>query len=139
VSRSFIAGKVGVLDIKARDRVLLGKGEGPDGDIHFLADHVRETPMYLLAVVFLVVVLIVGRARGILSVVGMVASFFMIIRFVIPGVLSGHSPIVIALIGPSSEISGSSSPYRLQPLGGLCGPPNRCFRRNVDTKGSISQ
>ncbi|HRC63002.1 MAG TPA: YibE/F family protein, partial [Dehalococcoidia bacterium] len=40
-----------------------------------------------------------GRVVGVTSLLGLAASMLILLRFVVPGILSGHSPVVIAVIG----------------------------------------
>jgi uncharacterized membrane protein len=87
------------LDVQPGDDVLLQVSEGPDGESYFIADYVRHAPLVLLAVAFAALVLVVGRWRGLTSLLGLAASFLVIIRFVLPGILSGADPVLISVIG----------------------------------------
>lgn len=64
-----------------------------------IQDHVRRTPLLILFVLFLIVVIIIGRLKGALSLVAMATSFFIIVRMVIPQIMIGNDPILIALLG----------------------------------------
>ena len=64
-----------------------------------IQDHVRRTPLLILFLLFLMVVIVIGRLKGVLSFVAMVASFFIIVRMVIPQIMIGNDPILIALLG----------------------------------------
>jgi uncharacterized membrane protein len=90
---------VGGIEVKPGDRVLLAVSSTPSGDFYYIADYVRAFPLWALTVCFILLVVIVGRASGAWSLVGMLASLLVIIRFIIPGILSGYSPVLIALIG----------------------------------------
>lgn len=81
------------------DRILVGVTPGPDGDIYYFADYVRRTPLWLMAALFAVLVLLTGRVQGVWSLVGMAASLLVILRFIIPGILAGHSPVLISVLG----------------------------------------
>ena len=63
-----------------------------------IQDHVRRTPLFLLFILFLIVVIVVGRLKGALSFVAMVATFFIIVRMVIPQIMIGNDPILVALL-----------------------------------------
>jgi uncharacterized membrane protein len=89
----------GALEVAPGDDVLVGVSTGPEGDVYYIADHVRKLPLWALTLAFVGLVLVVGRVSGIWSLVGMAASLLVIVRFIIPGILSGHSPVVISVIG----------------------------------------
>jgi uncharacterized membrane protein len=64
-----------------------------------LVDFERRRPMLLLALAFVAVVLLLGRARGALSLVGLGCSLAMILVFVVPAILDGKPPLAVAIVG----------------------------------------
>jgi uncharacterized membrane protein len=78
---------------------LLGVAQGPDGEVYFLSDHVRRPSLLLLAGAFALLVIVVGRFQGALSLVGMAISLLVIVQFIVPGILSGFSPILVSVVG----------------------------------------
>nr|WP_308416870.1 YibE/F family protein [Streptomyces sp. AJS327] len=62
----------------------------------------RELPMVLLAALFAVVVVLVGRLRGVLALVGLVVSFGVLTLFILPAILQGSNPLVVAVVGGSA-------------------------------------
>jgi uncharacterized membrane protein len=86
--------------IGAGDRVLVQTSLGPDDQVFYgIADRVRTPSLLLLTVAFMGLVLLIARVQGIFSLIGMAASFLIIIRFIIPGILAGYNPVVISVIG----------------------------------------
>lgn len=81
------------------DRVLLQAFEGAEGARYFIVDHVRGGLLLALALGFAALVLVVGRWYGVRSLLGLVATYVILIRFILPGILSGYSPLVVSLIG----------------------------------------
>jgi len=73
--------------------------EVPAAVRYSFADFERETPMLVLALLFVVVVVVVGRARGLLAVLGLAISLGVIFGFVLPALLRGSSPVGVALTG----------------------------------------
>jgi uncharacterized membrane protein len=59
----------------------------------------RTTALVILFIAFILVVVLVGRIYGILSVLGMGFSFLIIIQFIIPQIILGNNPVLIALLG----------------------------------------
>ncbi len=66
---------------------------------YFVADYNRERPIVLLIGLFVGIVVLVTRRWGIMSLVGMLYSFLIIFRFILPQILNGKDPLVTALIG----------------------------------------
>src|SRR5688572_17861057 len=86
-------------DVSAGSRVLINTSEGPGGEVTFIVDVDRGRQLWLLALAFATLVVLVGRGRGAASLIGMAASLLVILRFIIPGIVSGHDPVTISLIG----------------------------------------
>jgi uncharacterized membrane protein len=75
---------------------------GPDvpADVRWsFADMQRSTPLTVLAVVFGVVVVALGRLKGLLALAGIVLSMGVLLGFVFPALLDGASPIGVAVTG----------------------------------------
>ena len=63
----------------------------------------RATPRSSsLALAFAVVVGLVARLRGLASLVGLAFAFFILLQFVLPGLLSEDSPTLVSLVGSSA-------------------------------------
>lgn len=67
-----------------------------------VVDAGRELPMALLAAVFAVAVVVVGRMRGLLALVGLAVSFGVLTLFILPAILQGSNPLLVAVIGGSA-------------------------------------
>ena len=75
--------------------------EAPEELRYSVVDVDRELPMLLLGALFAVVVVAVGRLRGLLALVGLVVSFLVLTLFILPAVLHGSNPLLVAVIGGS--------------------------------------
>ncbi|WP_405681506.1 YibE/F family protein [Streptomyces sp. NBC_01238] len=62
----------------------------------------RKFPMALLAGVFALVVVAVGRMRGVMALVALAVSFAVLTLFILPAVLQGSNPLLVAVIGASA-------------------------------------
>jgi uncharacterized membrane protein len=69
------------------------------GTGYTLYDFERRGPMLLLAALFVVVVLVFARWRGALSLVGLAVSLVIVLLFVVPAILDGKSPLLVAVVG----------------------------------------
>ena len=102
IERRFVEGDTIGIAVEAGDRVLVTANESPGGTTYFLADRSRAQPLWWLGVAFAALVAVVGRARGAWSLLGMAASFLIIVRFILPAILSGWDPVVATVIGASA-------------------------------------
>ncbi|OAP26920.1 YibE/F-like protein [Amycolatopsis sp. M39] len=85
----------------AGDKVVLAYNGGSplDPQSFTLVDFQRGTPLVLLAALFAVAVLVLGRWQGLAALVALVLSFVVIVLFVLPAILSGENPLVVAIAG----------------------------------------
>jgi uncharacterized membrane protein len=67
-----------------------------------VTDVERGFPMSLLAGIFAVAVVVVGRLRGLFALVALAASFAVLSFFILPAILHGSNPLVVALVGSSA-------------------------------------
>ena len=74
----------------------------PDGTASFsFYDYQRATPMWTLTIVFVGAVLILGRWRGFGAIAGLVVSLGVIVKFLLPSILEGNSPVMVAIVAAS--------------------------------------
>ncbi|MFJ2417242.1 YibE/F family protein [Streptomyces brevispora] len=59
----------------------------------------RKFPMALLAGIFAVVVVVVGRLRGVMALVALALSFAVLTLFILPAILQGSNPLLVAVVG----------------------------------------
>ncbi|MFE7614480.1 YibE/F family protein [Streptomyces sp. NPDC057496] len=67
-----------------------------------VTDVARKFPMTLLAGIFALVVVAVGRMRGVLALVALAVSFAVLTLFILPAVLQGSNPLLVAVVGASA-------------------------------------
>ena len=71
---------------------------GADGQLtHYISDIKRERPLLILAAIFLAAVLVFGRWQGLRALVGLGITLAVVVLFVVPAVLGGRDPILVAL------------------------------------------
>lgn len=64
-----------------------------------IVDFQRGTPLLLLAGLFALAVIVLGRWRGLAALVALGLSFLVLAFFVLPSILSGESPLLVAIAG----------------------------------------
>jgi uncharacterized membrane protein len=85
------------------DTLVLTRDAGAEGGPTYgFYDYERDTPIIVLAITFAVVVGLVARLRGLASLVGLAFAFFVLLQFVLPGLLSENSPRLVSLVGSSA-------------------------------------
>ncbi|MCF1595410.1 YibE/F family protein [Streptomyces muensis] len=62
----------------------------------------RKFPMALLAGIFALAVVVVGRMRGVMALVALAISFLVLTFFILPAILQGSNPLVVAVVGASA-------------------------------------
>ncbi len=65
----------------------------------YYVDYVRTQPLLILLIAFVASILVMGRWKGLGSLVALGISMMMIIYYVIPHILAGEDPIKVSLIG----------------------------------------
>ncbi|MCA9386911.1 YibE/F family protein [Candidatus Dojkabacteria bacterium] len=87
------------------DKVVVNKITTPDDVVTYnIVDYVRTTPIFVLLAIFVVVTVLVAKRKGILSLIGLVFSFIIIFKLILPSILSGNNPVLITLIAASIMI-----------------------------------
>lgn len=88
------------LTYKVGDKVYLDSYFNEDGEENFyIVDRVRSLPLLILSLIFLIVVFLVGRFKGLRALFALFLSFLVIIKFILPKILSGSDPFLVSLFG----------------------------------------
>lgn len=89
--------------VEEGDRVVLGfTADAPPGSQYYLADFQRETPLVLLAALFVAAVIVLGRVKGFRALVGLGFTMVLLVTFLIPAVLEGANPVAVAVVAASA-------------------------------------
>jgi uncharacterized membrane protein len=85
---------------RAGQKVRLAVAEQPgQPPSYIIQDLERGRPLLVLAALFVGAVVAFGRWQGVRSLIGLGLSFLVIIIFVVPAILRGHSPVLVAVTG----------------------------------------
>lgn len=92
--------------VQPGDLVLLEYDVGPDEELRtgtealpYITDFVRWPALLGLTLLFAVAVMAVGRQVGLRALVSMGISLLAIAGFIIPGIMSGHDPLLVCIAG----------------------------------------
>jgi uncharacterized membrane protein len=91
----------GVPLLRGGDKIVVGRSASPGSTQvdYYFADYQRRVPLAALALLFAVAVIAVARIRGLAALVGLAVAWLILVRFVIPAILAGESPVAVALVG----------------------------------------
>ncbi|MBM7167261.1 YibE/F family protein [Streptomyces sp. G44] len=87
---------------KGQEVVVAYEPKAPEGLQYSVTDVNRKFPMALLAGIFALAVVVVGRLRGVMALVALAISFLVLTFFILPAILQGSNPLVVAVIGASA-------------------------------------
>lgn len=87
-------------EYKSGDMVLVHRSLGLDGesDFYVIGFH-RATRLYWLAALFALSVILVGRLKGVRSLLVLLLTFLVILKFIIPKILAGADPLLVSIVG----------------------------------------
>jgi uncharacterized membrane protein len=97
-------GKRGILPntiyLQPGDTILVTIGTRPDGILTvYFADFERARSLLWLTGIFVLVILIMSRWKGLRSLLSMAFSLFVIVGYIIPHILAGEDPLWVSIIG----------------------------------------
>jgi uncharacterized membrane protein len=73
---------------------------------YVFVDFVRTLPIIFLAVLYAVVVIAVARWRGLRALIGLVGAYGVLVAFMLPGLVEGKPPLLLALVGSTVIMIG---------------------------------
>lgn len=81
------------------NRVYLSRTVGPDGqEVFFIIDRDRSTPLLVLAFLFVVAILLLGRWKGLRALASLAITFVVLIWILVPRILAGANPVATAIV-----------------------------------------
>ncbi|NYI99683.1 putative membrane protein [Nocardioides thalensis] len=92
----------GSSEVEEGDGVLLIESSTPEGEVYSIVDHQRSTELWLLAAAFALAVVAFGRLRGLSALAGLAVTFTVLIFFVVPAILHGEPPLLVAIVGSAA-------------------------------------
>ncbi|MFY1677818.1 MULTISPECIES: YibE/F family protein [unclassified Streptomyces] len=81
-------------------RVVVAYEPSAPEDLQYaVTDIDRRLPMTLLAGIFALAVVVVGRLRGLMALLSLAISFLVLNFFILPAILQGSNPLLVAVVG----------------------------------------
>jgi uncharacterized membrane protein len=88
--------------VETGDGVILVRVPTPGQASYQFQDFERSVPLGAIAAAFALVVIAVARFRGLAAILGLGFGFLILGKFVLPGLLTGESPMLYALVGSAA-------------------------------------
>jgi uncharacterized membrane protein len=86
--------------LQESDRILVTTGTRPDGIlVVYFVDFVRAGQLLWLTAIFVAVILLISRWKGLRSLLSLAFSLLVIIGYIIPHILMGEDPLQVSIIG----------------------------------------
>ncbi|HEX9503685.1 MAG TPA: YibE/F family protein [Patescibacteria group bacterium] len=82
---------------KEGDKIVVNKTTVNNQPVYYVVDIYRIPSLYIIVGIFLLVVIIFSRWRGLSSILGLIITIAIIVKFVIPQIIAGHNPLLISL------------------------------------------
>jgi uncharacterized membrane protein len=90
-------------DVSGGDRIVLSyQPDAAEGFEYQYADRQRRPVLLACVLVFAIAVVLLGRLRGLAALGGIAISLVVILQFVLPAILEGHSPVLVAVLGSAA-------------------------------------
>lgn len=84
----------------AGDRVLVQHTRGLEGEDQFvISDYVRTGPLLWLTLLFVAATVLLSGWQGVRSLLGMAISLVVIVAFIVPQIMAGRDPVLVAILG----------------------------------------
>lgn len=100
-----------VRTIQRGDHILVGKAPAQERQAesapapaavtpdYYFVDFDRRVPLLALSILFSIVVIALSRWRGLAALAGVAVSLLVLVRFVLPAILEGQDPLIVAMVG----------------------------------------
>jgi len=86
------------IKVKEDDKVVVVIEEQVSGDIDvFISEYLRQDYILYLSILFIILILIVGKQKGIKSVITLMITLFSVIKILLPLILKGYDPILTTI------------------------------------------
>lgn len=84
---------------KKGDKVWVSYSQDESGkNVFYVTDYVRGNSLLWLLLLFIAVVLLIGRKKGMWALLSLLASFFLITKVLVPLVFMGYNPLLVGII-----------------------------------------
>ncbi len=84
---------------KIGDQLLITKSFDFEGNqVFYISDFIRRKALLFVFIIFLILAIIIGKWRGVTSLIGLLISFIIIFKFILPQIYGGKDPVLIVIV-----------------------------------------
>ncbi len=99
IQNTLSGNKVFDLPVKEGDRVMVMIEEIDNDNIEVnIADYARDTYIYMLAIIFFLILVVVGGMKGLKTIITLGITLFMIFYVLLPAMLKGYNPLLMTVL-----------------------------------------
>ena len=85
-------------EYKIHDKLLISYSKDLDGnDVYLIADYLRQDTLLTLFIIFIIVSIAITGVWGASSLIGMGFSFLIIFKILLPLIIKGYNPVLVAV------------------------------------------
>lgn len=95
------------LDVGDRIEAMFNPGAFETGTPYIFVDFVRDVPLAALLALYVIVVLLVARVKGLAALFGLAASLAVVGIFMLPALMVGKEPLLVVIVGASAMMFAS--------------------------------
>lgn len=82
------------------DQVLVVASLNDQGQYtYYVTDYVRTGSLLVLFIIFMLALIFVGGWKGVRSLISLILTFLVIMKYIVPQILDGADPIIVTIIG----------------------------------------
>lgn len=85
-----------------QDVVLIYTPDSVSGQNYHIIDHERSNALWALVIAFALAVIAFGRWKGVRSLLSLGVTFAVLLLFIVPAILDGSSPLLVAIVGAAA-------------------------------------
>lgn len=87
------------IDVKLGDSVIVMLEETEDGTQEiYITEYSRDKYIYIVASIFIALILIIGKMKGLKTVITLILTILLVLKGLIPGLLAGYNPILLTIV-----------------------------------------
>lgn len=91
---------------KIDEQIILLQSQNEAGEVFFtVSDRVRSKPLIILSLIYALAIIGLAKFKGFKSLIGLFLSFVVVIKFIVPQILAGASPLVVSILGSVGIVS----------------------------------
>lgn len=95
------------LDVGDRIEAMFNPTALETGTPYIFVDFVRDVPLGALLALYVIVVLLVARVKGLAALFGLAASLAVVGAFILPSLMVGKEPLLVVIVGASAMMFAS--------------------------------